>query len=165
MWRVSLSAHDKPKPPLRDRLIPWYFVMAFAVVFAVNGVFVIVAVKNNSGLITENPYEKGLAYNRTIEKADIQDALGWQSTVDYHTNTLRFTLRDQQNRSITGVAAKASITRPLESGHELTLPLTEQKEGIYEAEVAFPLSGQWEITVNAVGDNRHYQTTERLMVR
>lgn len=51
---------------LRDRLIPWYFVMAFLVVFAVNGFFVYMAVSTNHGVVTENAYKKGLDYNNVV---------------------------------------------------------------------------------------------------
>lgn len=139
--------------------------MAFAVVFAVNAVFVTLAVQNNSGVITENPYEKGLAYNQTIQKAAHQEALGWQSDIGYENDTLSFTLRDKQTRAITGATAKAYINRPIESGHAFTLALEEKANGTYAANIEFPLPGQWEVTVNAVWHNQHYQNTKRLVVR
>ncbi len=54
--------------PLKDRLIPWYFVMAFLVVFAVNGVFIYLATSTHPDVVTENAYEKGLAYDRIVEE-------------------------------------------------------------------------------------------------
>ncbi len=67
MSKVSSSAETKPSDR-RDRMIPWYFVMAFGVVFAVNGMFVYLAVSTNHGVVTENAYEKGLDYDRIVEE-------------------------------------------------------------------------------------------------
>ena len=47
-------------------MIPWYFVIAFIIVFAVNGVFVYTAINTNRGVVTENAYEKGLDFNRIV---------------------------------------------------------------------------------------------------
>lgn len=52
----------------KDRFIPWYFVMAFAVVFAVNGFFVYKAVTTSHGVVTENAYEKGLQFNDVVKQ-------------------------------------------------------------------------------------------------
>jgi nitrogen fixation protein FixH len=46
--------------------IPLYFVMAFLVVFIVNGIFVYMAVTTNHGVVTENAYEKGLRYDEVV---------------------------------------------------------------------------------------------------
>jgi len=49
-----------------DRMIPWYFVLAFLVVFAVNGVFVYLAVSTKHDLVVENAYENGVNYNEIV---------------------------------------------------------------------------------------------------
>lgn len=59
----------------RDKLIPWYFVMAFMVVFVVNGIFVYLAVNTNNGVVTENAYEKGMDYTRIVTEVRKQRAL------------------------------------------------------------------------------------------
>lgn len=160
-----MSVPGKCKPPLRDRLIPWYFVMAFAVVFIVNGIFATLAIQNNSGVVTENPYKKGLAYNHTIAEAERQEALGWQTTLDYENEIFRFKLTDAQSQPIIGASVHAYFSRPIEAGNEFMLPLAPQKDGAYAARVLFSMSGQWEITVNVIWKNQKYQTTKRLVVR
>ena len=72
-WRVFLSAANNSKiAPLKDRLIPWYFVIAFLIVFTVNGFFVYMAIRTNHGVVTENAYEKGLEYNAIVKKVQAQ---------------------------------------------------------------------------------------------
>ncbi len=62
---MSLSANDKPNDNVR---IPLYFILAFLVVFVVNGIFVYLAVSTNHGVVTENAYEKGLQYDHIVEE-------------------------------------------------------------------------------------------------
>ncbi|MBX6322027.1 MAG: FixH family protein, partial [Rhodospirillaceae bacterium] len=61
-----------------DRWIPWTFVAAFLVLIAVNGILVVRAVESWPGVESANAYEEGLAYNRTLEEARRQKALGWR---------------------------------------------------------------------------------------
>ena len=43
-----------------------------------NGAMIWLAFATWTGLETEGAYQKGLAYNRTLEEAEAQAALGWQ---------------------------------------------------------------------------------------
>lgn len=64
-WIVSSSAKNKPNDNVR---IPLYFVLAFAIVFVVNGIFVYYAISTNSGMVEENAYENGLNYDRIVSQ-------------------------------------------------------------------------------------------------
>lgn len=69
------SAHPEfRKSRIPDSYIPLYFVLAFLVVFAVNGIFVYLAVSTNHGVVTENAYEKGLDYDRIVIEVRKQKA-------------------------------------------------------------------------------------------
>ncbi|MEM7070201.1 MAG: FixH family protein [Pseudomonadota bacterium] len=160
-----MSKNPAQKAPLRDRLIPWYFVMAFAVVMAVNGFFVFLAIKTNSGLVTSNAYQKGLHYNHIIKQAEQQERLGWQSQINYQDSTLRFILQDDQGQALSGAVVEAYISRPVQAGYESQLILNEQDKGIYTKTMDFALPGQWEITVNALWKKQFYQKTSRLIIR
>ncbi|MEZ5690885.1 MAG: FixH family protein [Rickettsiales bacterium] len=60
--------NETSRIPFRDRIIPWYFVMVFLLVFAINGVFAYVAITTNKGVVTDNAYEKGLDYNHIVQE-------------------------------------------------------------------------------------------------
>ena len=53
----------------------------FVVVIAVNGALTWFAVHSDPGLVTEHAFEAGKAYNRVIDAAATQDALGWKGHV------------------------------------------------------------------------------------
>ncbi len=162
---MSLSVVNKLKPSLRDRLIPWYFVMAFAVVFIVNGFFVYAAIKSNHDVVTINPYEKGLAYNEVITKADEQAALGWHGDVVYENDKLQFTLKDKAGKAIIGANVVAILERPIGTKEHLRVVLNEASFGIYEKAMTFPLKGQWEVKIHAIVDAESYQIKKRLIIK
>jgi len=152
------------KAPLRDRMIPWYFVMAFMVVLAVNIVFVRTAIRSNSGVVTEHAYEKGLAYNQVLAEVKAQHALGWQGRIAYENGSLRFRLQDKTATPIAGADVKAYIERPLEEAFSQTITLKETRNGTYEAAVQLPKKGLWDVTVSTTWNKQYYQTRERLIV-
>ena len=155
---------SKPRPPLRDRIIPWYFVMGFMVVLAVNVYFVRTAIRTNPGVVTEHAYEKGLAYNDTIAAVRAQRALGWQGDVTYADGTLRFTLRARDGAPLTHARVTAYIDRPLQPGMAQEVTLEETGNGVYATPLALPKRGQWDITVNAIWNDHSHQTRRRVTI-
>ena len=143
----------------RDKWIPWYFVLFFLVIAAVDGVMVTLAVRTQTGIVTEHPYEKGLAYNRVIDAEQKQEALGWKSEIVLTGNTLRFTLRDKNGAPIVVEKATAYFTRPTQSGMDFSSSL---KNG--QATIDFPAKGLWEVRVEAIAHQRSYQRTKRIVV-
>jgi nitrogen fixation protein FixH len=143
----------------RDKMIPWYFVMFFAFIALVNGVMVTLALRTHTGTVTDHPYEKGLAYNAVVEAAEAQQVLGWSSTITYHAEQLHFTLHDKTGKMLTPTQATAHLSRPTQAGMDFEVPL---KNGL--AAVKFPLSGQWDVRVDATANGQHYQQTQRLVI-
>lgn len=142
----------------RDRLIPWYFVLFFVVIAAVNAVMVTLAVRTHTGTVTEHPYEKGLAYNQVVAAADAQERLGWKGAVTYRAGVLIFTLRDGHGRTLSPRDAVAHFTRPAHAGSDFTLPLSGER-----TPVAFPEQGLWEVRVDATIEGVHYQQIQRIV--
>lgn len=159
-----MSAESNIKPSLKDRLIPWYFVMAFAVVFIVNGIFIYYATRTHTGVVTDHAYEKGLDYDTIKAEAAQQRALGWSSLIELQYSVLHFTLFDKQSQPIEGAIVKAYITRPTQASMDRTYSLTHQGDGMYRAVVEFPAKGQWDITVAATWKQKHYQTGKRVVI-
>ena len=124
----------------RDRLIPWYFVAFFAVVFAADAVMVTLALRTHTGTVTKHPYEEGLAYNRTLEAAAAQEAQQLTPKVAYENGALVVTLEGAEN-------VIAEIRRPTDSRYDQTVTLTPDATRTYRATLDLPLRGQWEARV------------------
>ena len=61
-----------------SRWIPWALCSIFAAFLLANGIMIYFAVASWTGVGTENAYERGLAYNQTLDAVRAQEALGWQ---------------------------------------------------------------------------------------
>ena len=57
--------------------IPYIFVAFFAVIIAVNLVYIYLAKSTWRGVETENSYQKGLNYNEVLKQEKKQQELGW----------------------------------------------------------------------------------------
>lgn len=141
-----------------DKWIPWMFVAFFVVVALVNTVFITVAIQTRPGLVTEDAYEKGLAYNTILEAAKKQKILGWTGRTTYANDVLSYTLKDKTGAPISGATVKAEIRRPVTQGHDSTAVLQEAGKGVYEAKVALPLHGLWNIRIYSTWHNQTLQT-------
>ena len=145
--------------PLCDRIIPWYFVLFFLVIAAVNAVMVTLAVRTLPGTVTDHPYEKGLAYNQVVLASNKQDALGWKSDIIYDKGQLQFTLHDRNNKPITAEKVTAKLFRPSKATMDFMVTLPH---GV--APIHFPANGLWEVQVEALVSNTHYQCSKRIVV-
>jgi nitrogen fixation protein FixH len=178
--RIPLGA-ALPSGRPRGWWYPWLFVAAFAVVIAVNGVMVKLAIDSFSGLDTEHPYERGLGYNDTLAAARAQDALGWQvaydavpagdATPDGHPISVEARFLDRDGNALTGLAVRALLQRPAVEGHDVELPLAERGGGRYVARTDLPLPGQWDFRIVATvapradgSDGASWQASRRILL-
>lgn len=152
----------------RDRLIPWYFVMAFMVVVLVNGLFIYMATSTHRGVVTPNAYQKGIHYNDTVNAVEQQQALGWKVQLAYDGALLHVGATNAADQPLVGARVSAHIARPVESGYEqtVTLPaIAGNSSGGYAAPVTFPMHGQWDITVIVVWNQQSFQYRERIILQ
>ncbi len=147
----------------RDKWIPWYFVLFFVVLAAVDAVMVTLAVRTQTGVVTTHAYEKGLAYNETIKAAEKQAALGWNAKLDFTAGeakkgTLSVSVQDASGKPLKA-DMRAEITRPTQAGMDFSLALKEGKNAL-----EFPASGLWEVRLFASRDGNEFQQAKRIVV-
>lgn len=147
-----------------DRLIPWMVVAFFAVFISVDAIMVTLAVRSQTGLVTEQAYEKGLQYNQTLAAAETQQQWGWSSQIKIVDGSVIVTLRNSAGEYLRQALVKAEIIRPIQSGHDFTVMLNELPDGRYAAPVKFPLPGEWKIRIFAQADGKTYQASQIIMV-
>lgn len=159
-----------PVRPWRKRSwIPWVFVAGFAVVIAANAVLVLLSLSSWPGLETENAYERGLAYDRTLSAAEAQAARGWSATVTFDgargaAGRLALELKDDGGEGVAELSVEAFLVRPASEGFDRTVRLAPQGGGLYASEIEFPLPGVWEVRLRAEGMGTPYYVTERIWV-
>lgn len=162
-----MSTHAEQRPI--DRLIPWLFVLGFLVVILVNAVMVYVALGSFSGLVTDRPYDRGRAYNTTLEARAKQDALGWTArfAIDAQgdgTQRLLLEVTDREGAPIAGATVDATLVRPVERGHDRGAALSERGAGRYAGTVALDLPGLWEARIVVQRGTDRFAAIKRVMV-
>lgn len=142
----------------KDKWIPWYFVLFFVIVATVNAIMVTFALTTTTGTITDHPYEKGIAYNRIVEAEQKQEKLGWKAQIELKGTTLQVVLKDAKGLLLKPEKLVAHFTRPTQDGMDFDVPLTNG-----QAQVHFPIPGNWEVRVFAVVGKDTYQQSKRII--
>jgi nitrogen fixation protein FixH len=153
----------------RSRWIPYAFLGFFAVVLLANGAMIWLAFATWTGLETEGAYQKGLAYNRTLEEAETQAALGWQVDLELGQEgqalTLHLTLADRHGDLIEDADVTAAFVRPTHEGHDRVVAVPHRYGGAYVAEIALPLAGQWDLQLTVAAAGERWRETRRVYLR
>lgn len=150
--------------------IPWSFVGLFAVMLIANGAMTYYAFDSWTGIETRDSYVKGLAYNDRLAEAEAQAAQGWKTKLDYaaadgQSGRLTFLLTDRDGVALNAAAVSATLVRPTHEGHDFTVELTSRGDGLYSADVAFPLPGQWDVRLDATHRSGIFRARKRILVQ
>ena len=154
----------------RGHWIPWAFVAFFGIVLAANGAMIWFAFQSWTGLETGSAYQRGLAYNRTLEAARQQAALGWKvgfssEQTGERQAVIELTLQDRHGDLLERAHVQATIVRPTHVGYDFMQGLIHKTAGRYQALLDLPLPGQWEIRIVAAEGGDAYRLTERVYLR
>ena len=147
-----------------DRFIPWYFVAFFVVLAAMDGTFVYLATSSHTGLVTDQAYERGLAYNETIAAAEKSANLEWQVDIELAGSDLIVRLDDAEGVPVEGAMVRAKVSRPTQEGYDFELMLSQVAGGTYTGPITFPLDGQWDVRVFVEWKQQQFQQANRLIV-
>lgn len=151
----------------RRSLIPWMFVLSFAVVVAVNGLMVWFAVGSFSGLYTAKPRDRGLHYNEVAAAEQARDALGWRVETSWlpGSDRLQVALFDRSGKPLSGAQVRVELIRPAEKLLPIAATLAADGTGRYAAYVALPARGNWDIDISVDLEGRHFAKTRRMFLR
>ncbi len=143
----------------------------FLIIFAANALLVYYALDSWSGLETENPYEKGVAYNKEIARARAQAQSGLDVKIKIDPQPDRIigvtvAALDKASKPLTGKTVKIRLFRPAKEGFDQTPRIYENSPGKYSGQAQLPLPGIWDLMVDITdGDNHLYQTKSRIEVK
>jgi nitrogen fixation protein FixH len=164
MARALATATD------RSRWIPHAFVAFFGVVLLANGAMIWFAFATWTGLETEGAYQKGLAYNRVLDQARAQAALGWQVDLEFaqaagRRVAVRLALADRHGDLIEDAVASATFVRPVHEGVDQVAAIPHRYGGRYEAQLELPLAGQWDVQLTVASGSEVWRESRRIYLR
>lgn len=129
---------------LQGRHVLYAMLSFFGLIFAVNGLMLYHALATHSGIVAQEPYRKGLAYNERIAADERQAGLVWfaDAALSPH-GAIAVTLTDSGGNPIAGRRVEATLGRAASSRHDLRLVLVEEAPGRYVAMAGAIEPGAW----------------------
>lgn len=117
----------------------------FGFVFLVNAAFVYLALESHPGSVAEDAYRQGLAYNRVLERADRQRALGWRGLIRHRSGAVSLSMTDASGEALRGLSIELHALRPQSEALDRRLKLIETEPGVYLAGGAALDPGRWNL--------------------
>ena len=162
------TARNAP-PPRKSLWIPALFFGLMLLVVAVNGALIFFAQSTFSGLDTDQAYQQGLEYNKTLKEAAASKALGWtaQTTVTQTAGGrhIAVSITDKHGAPVQGLQVIAHLVRPVSTAFDQRLVLGGEGDGVYGADLALPANGNWELRLSAETGATDWQVMQRIFVK
>lgn len=119
------------------------FVAFFVLLIAVQAAFITIAISTHTGVVSTQPYRKGLNYGDRIAFADAQEKRGWQETftLSPDQNQLTFRLAEKDGTAIPALKVRGTLSRPVHKNDDRDLTFNQTAEGSFSADLAPSLSG------------------------
>jgi nitrogen fixation protein FixH len=150
---------ETQNPPKKGKVVLMSLLAFFALFSSVDAFFVYKAVTTHSGVITEQAYEKGLAYNQALKQAREQKNMNVR--VVYKGDTLVVNLNDELNMPIIGATVTAKLIRNVQAADDFDVLLHHSGDGVYSKQLDLPLKGLWTANIEAKWtqkNTKYYQT-------
>lgn len=147
---MTVAAHTLQKPAAeKGRITGWHvlfgLVLFFGIVIAVDAVFMVKAYRSFSGEVASNPYEAGLAFNKTLAQRRREAVLGWSAGVETPAGgkSVVVVLKDRDGKHLDGLSVTGVLERPATETGRQTLNFKPLGQGRYEARAR--LDGAWDL--------------------
>ncbi len=147
------------------RFFPWYLGGALGVVGLVNAGLVWAAIASFPGLATEHSFDVSNSYDRVLDAARQQAALGW--TVRHSIagdGRLTVTLAGPDGLPLAGASLTAVAERPVGPAEPMALTFHPTELGRFEADTPVGL-GRWNLDLTVTAALHSYRTVRRLVVK
>ncbi len=155
-----MAPQRKPRQ-LTGRHVLMIFVSFFGVIFAVNFTMASLAQSTFGGVVVENSYVASQSYNRWLEEAEKEKALGWSASI-HRDSAGRATvaLLDSKGQPLRRAKVSVDAVHPLGREPDHQLSVQEVAPGIYAAPLA---EGRWRLRVTAQADGQIWRTVGDLL--
>ena len=147
--------------------IPWLFVAGFAIVIAVNGIMMWLAIGSFSGLYSDHARERGVHYNQVMAEQRSRDALGWTVVPSWQADggVLGIKVSDAAGRPLPGAVASIELIRPAERRAPIDVALSDLGDGRFAGRVALPERGNWDADIVVEAGGQRFALTKRLFLQ
>ena len=159
---------SKPSP-WRSPMIQVWCGLLF-IFFVANGVFIYLALTSNPGLVVDNYYDRGQDYEKTMMTRMAAEAT-WDMRIELidvpvqdRPGMVRFFLTDNSGKLQIPDSVTLFVYRASNAKGDFDVPMKELNTGVYQAEVAFPLPGTWDLLAVVLKDGAEFSEALRIHV-
>jgi nitrogen fixation protein FixH len=134
-------------------------------ILAVAGSF-IVGIKNFDGTVSERPYEEGLLWDEVLRK---KASLGWSVDIEKKrfttgSNDITIAILNKLRQPLKNADISVMISRPSTTVYDRDVQVVKSGEGLYRANIDFPLFGYWYITTEVSQERERLPFKKRIFV-
>lgn len=127
----------------------------FLVIIAANAVFLTFAIRSFPGVVTEEPYLEGIAYNERLEENAAQAMLGWTAEITELERgpdglQVRLAIRDREGRPVQGLSLAGVLRRPASDTQDQPLSFESDGRDAYMARAGQVGPGVWTLDATAI---------------
>lgn len=156
------SVPAKPVKPITGWHVLVAVVAFFAVVIGVDTLFMIKAYGTFSGEVASNPYEAGLAFNKTLALRQREAALGWTATVlKVDDDSVVVRMVDKAGAPLDHLSLTGVLERPATETGRQVLDFKPLGDGRYQARAR--LDGAWDLRATARNGRDQFELETRLL--
>lgn len=128
---------------------------------------IIVGVRNFDGVVTDDPYEKGLQWDKLQRE---KTTAGWKVDIqerEYVTgdNKLLISILNKDGAPLAASNVSVSISRPSSSAYDRNYRTEKLYDGLYRTVITFPLFGLWHITTDVLSGDLHLSFVNKVYVK
>ncbi len=130
---------------------------------------ILVGTRSFEGLVTEKPYEEGLAYDRLRHE---QEAAGLtvkirNSSFSTGANILLFSIANRKEEPVSGLGVAVTVKRPATAAFDRRSAASEEDgTGTYRAQIDLPLQGLWDLQIQITGaEERSTTVVQRIFAQ
>jgi len=166
-----MTASPSPSRPLTGRQVVLGFVVFFGVLIVAQVAFIVIAVSTHTGIVSKQPYRKGLNYGERIAQSEKQKELGWKESISLSEKQDRLILHieNKQSAPVSGLNLSGILSRPVHKNEDLTLEFREDSPGAYGADLSRANLGSFVVDVAATKDTSSddvvWRTRRRIWIK
>lgn len=148
-------------------IVPWLFVAGFAIIIAVNGTMMWLAVGSFSGLYSGHARERGVHYNEVVAQQRSRDALGWTVQVGWQpgSDRLDLTVSDAAGQPLEAAVVGIELIRPAEKRPPIEVMMIGSGGGRFSGDVTLPARGNWDADIVVEAEGQRFALTKRLFLQ
>ena len=136
----------------------WGLLIVFVIFVVANIRFIYLAFDEGPNLISDNAYELGKRYSLQQTQAASPWQIQFKPPATSYQNQLQLyqvQLGTNGQQALTVPTVHLYAYRPSDAKADFNIELKSFQNGVYQAQLAFPLPGKWDLIIEAIaGDNK-----------